>query len=190
MVSTEDADKALIERCIDLDEAACEQLYRTHSGWLFSVCLRYIPNREDAQDILQEAFILIFKNLSAYTYGGSFKGWMRRITVNCALGFYRKKEQKFPFVSMEDSHSNAAPDLDFMHELDAKELLYFIERLSPGRRQVFNAYAIEGYSHKEIGELLGISEGTSKSQFFDAKRELRKAIEENYSTAKIRDYGH
>jgi RNA polymerase sigma factor (sigma-70 family) len=188
-VDAQNAEKELIERCIRLEEAACERLYRQHSGWLYSVCLRYLPSKEDAQDVLQEAFILIFKNLPAYSFNGSFKGWMRRITVNCALGFYRRKEQVHAFTSLDDSPHQGPVDVGFLHELNAEELLYFIERLSPGRRQVFNAFAIEGYSHKEIAELLGISEGTSRSQFFDAKRELKKAIEENYSIAKTRGYG-
>lgn len=181
-----DFDSELIEKCILFDEKACERLYALHSPWLFSVCLRYASNKDDAQDMLQESFILIFNNLKKYSREGSFKGWMRKITVNCALGTFRKAANKISTQSIDASQENNVIDISFLENLEVDELRYFIDLLSPGRKQVFNAYVVEGYSHKEIAEQLGISEGTSKSQLFDAKRELKLAIEQHFAHAKTR----
>lgn len=177
-----------IKKSIKNDASSCEKLYKKHSGWLYSICLRYLNNREDAQDVLQDSFVLIFKNLAQYTFEGNFKGWMRKITVNCALSFYRKQGTQIVAVEDSSKFENSFIDINFLNEIDNQELLYFINLLSPGRKQVFNAYVIEGYSHKEISENLGISEGTSKSQLFDAKRELKKALEQKYSEAKSKNH--
>ncbi len=181
------SDIELIERCINFDEQACALLYKRYSAWLYSVCLRYVSNKEDAQDILQEAFILIFRNLPQYSKTASFKGWIKRITVNAALASYRKKGAKMAMTNEKYLEEEEFADFSLLLELDNKELLYFIGLLSPGRKQVFNAYIIEGFSHQEIADQLGISAGTSKSQLFDAKRELKKAIDREYAVAKIRN---
>lgn len=167
-----------------MEPAACKQLYDDHAGWLYAVCMRYAADRDVANDMLQEAFITIFEKLETYKGQGEFKGWMRRVTVNVALGQIRKEGRRKDNQRMEDYHEQAMIDVDLLREIDLEELRGYIQGLSEGRRQVFNAYFIEGYSHKEIADRMGISEGTSKSQLYDAKRELRKAIEQNFAVAK------
>jgi len=151
---------------------------------LYAVCMRYAADRDLANDMLQDAFIMIFEKLESYKGQGEFKGWMRRVTVNIALGQLRKDSRRKDKHRMEEHHENSIIDVDLMNEIDQQELTSYVQGLSDGRRQVFNAYFIEGYSHKEIAIMMGISEGTSKSQLYDAKRELRKAIEQNYAVAK------
>ncbi len=176
-----------IEKCLKNDQVAFERLYQKYSPWLYSVCLRYVSNKDDAQDILQDSFILIYNNLKQYSKEASFRGWMKKITVNCALGSFRKKNAAVYTNSKGDAEEQIVIDLDFVNDMDVEELHYFIDKLAPGRKQVFNAYVIEGFSHKEIAQQLGIAEGTSKSQLFDAKRELKLAIDNKFAIAKTKD---
>ncbi len=143
---------------------------------MFAVCLRYSNNNETAQDLLQDGFIKIFKNLHRFRGEGSFEGWIRRIFVNTSIEHYRKKSNLFSTsereeVLAEDSSLNA------LDKLAEKDIIKLVQELSPGYRTVFNLYAIEGYSHKEIGNMLNISEGTSKSQLARAKGILKKMVE-------------
>jgi RNA polymerase sigma factor (sigma-70 family) len=177
------ADKELLEGCKKMDERSCQLLYTKYSSWLYAVCLRYVTNKEDAKDVLQEAFILIYKNLHQYSGEKSFEAWIKRITVNTALATFRKKNEKV-LARAQDIEDLVLLDVDLLNHLNAEELTFYIQRLSPGRKQVFNAYFVEGFSHKEIAEQLGISEGTSKSQLHDAKKELKKAIENEYAISK------
>ncbi|MBI3136015.1 MAG: sigma-70 family RNA polymerase sigma factor [Bacteroidetes bacterium] len=174
----------LIRRCIKLDSPACKQLYDQNSGWLFAVCMRYATDSEQAKDMLQEGFMQIYEKLNTYNGSGSFKGWMRRVVVNVALGYFRKPELKLNVVRMEEWHENGVLDESLLAAVDMEELAAFIKALPAGQRQVFNAFLIEGYSHQEIAQQMNISEGTSKSQLYDAKRALKEAIENNYAVAK------
>lgn len=153
-----------------------EELYKRFSAKMFAVCLRYSNNNETAQDLLQDGFIKIFKNLHRFRGEGSFEGWIRRIFVNTSIEHYRKKSNLFSTsereeVLAEDSSLNA------LDKLAEKDIIKLVQELSPGYRTVFNLYAIEGYSHKEIGNMLNISEGTSKSQLARAKGILKKMVE-------------
>ncbi|MCS6980206.1 MAG: sigma-70 family RNA polymerase sigma factor [Flavobacteriales bacterium] len=148
-------------------------IYQTLSPLLYGICLRYAPRREDAQDMLQESFIKIFSNLSRFRHEGSFEGWARRITVNTALEFLRKKSPYFE----EIEKGRGVAGRDFIEEsLQAGELMALLSQMPLGYRTVFNLYAIEGYSHAEIAAMLGISEGTSKSQLSRAKDWLRQKL--------------
>ncbi len=170
----------LIRACLEGNQKACRDLYDLHKGWLYAICLRYHQNSHDAEDSLQESFILIYRKLDTFKGEGDFRGWMRKIAVNCILSSFRKHKLKTEgFTPLKQE----AVDLSLLHELDANELRFFIQQLSPGRKQVFIAHAIDGYTHKEIGEMLNISEGTSKSQFFDARKELKKSIEKSNNIA-------
>ena len=165
----------LIEGCRAGDRKMQEMLYQRFSGKMFSVCLRYSGNNDDAQDLLQEGFIKIYKNLDKYRGDGSFEGWIRRIFVNTSIEHYRKKSalQKAidpAEVMVEDKEWNVLDDLA------EGDIIKLIQQLSPGYKLVFNMHVIEGYSHKEIGEILGINEGTSKSQLARAKTVLKKMI--------------
>ena len=154
-----------------------ETLYHRHSPKMYAVCLRYSGNADDAQDLLQDGFIKVFKNLEKYRGDGSFEGWMRRIFVNTAIEHFRKRIKmntvaEMPENNIEDKEWNA------FETLAERDIIQIVQLLSPGYRQVFNMYVIEGYSHKEIGEILGISEGTSKSQLARARGILQKMVQE------------
>ncbi len=174
-------EEELIKACINGNQMACRELYELHKNWLYAICLRYHQNQTDAQDSLQESFILIYKNLTSYEGKGSFKGWMRMITVRCILASFRKKKK---MVETDLDLVSAQIDIDFLQELDLEELKFLINKLPPGRKQVFIAHAVDGFSHKEIADMLGVSEGTSKSQFFHARKELIQALKKNIVIAK------
>ena len=149
-------------------------LYKDFSGVLFGICLKYSPNRVEAEDNLQDAFITIFKRIEQFEGKGSFEGWMKRITVNTVLQKYRKKktfditnEQQIEDVEVE-VEATTVP-LDY--------LLKIVQELPERYRLVFNLYVMDGYSHKEIGEMLGISDGTSKSNLARARMILKTKVE-------------
>lgn len=168
----------LIRECIRGKREAQYQLYNMMSGKMFAVCLRYSNDRESAEDILQEGFVKTFQNLEKFRGDGSFEGWVRRIFVNTAIEHFRKSTKMQPVVNL-DSVAFALEYEAPHHNLDMEDLMNFIQQLSPGYRTVFNLYVIEGYSHKEIGEMLNVSEGTSKSQLSRARFLLQKMISES-----------
>lgn len=165
----------LIKGCLSGDRLAQELLYKRFSPKMYAVCLRYAGKADDAQDILQDGFVKVFKNLQMYRGEGSFEGWVRRIFVNTAIEHYRRQVNLYPVT---ENHENLleARDLSALDSLSMKDIMKMIQELSPGYRTVFNLYVIEGYSHKEIAEIAGISEGTSKSQLARAKGVLQNII--------------
>lgn len=165
----------LIKGCITGDRRMQEVLYQRFSPKMYAVSLRYAGKAEDAQDILQDGFVKVFKNLHMYRGDGSFEGWIRRIFVNTAIEHYRKQVNLYP-VTENHEQLLEAKDLSAFDSLSMKDLVKIIQELSPGYRTVFNLYVVEGYSHKEIGEMIGISEGTSKSQLARAKGILQNII--------------
>jgi len=152
-------------------------LFEKFAPKMLFVCLRYCKEREDAEDVLQEGFIKIFTSLDKYKFDGSFEGWMRKIMVNTSLDFLRKQKQIGDSTSIDDVSFRIEDSSATQNELEVKDLMNLIQKLPKGYQVVFNLFAIEGYSHKEIADLLGISEDTSKSQYFRAKAFLRNAIE-------------
>lgn len=168
------SDADLIKGCIEGDRRMQKQLYDQFSSKMYAVCLRYMGNADDAQDILQEGFIKIFKNLERFRGDGSFEGWVRRIFVNTAIEHIRKKKLNFSLTEKEDTIEYKS--VSAIDNINEKDLLKIVRDLSPGYRSVFNLYVVEGYSHKEIGELLGINEGTSKSQLARARMILQEKI--------------
>jgi len=164
----------LINGCINKDRKMQEMLYQRFSSRMYAVCLKYCKDAEEARDLLQDGFVKIFKNLESFRGEGSFEGWIRRIFVNTAIEHFRKSLKRFCVaepqeILVEDAAWNA------LDHLAAKDIIKMIHELSPGYRQVFNMYVIEGYSHKDIGDILGISEGTSKSQLARAKGILQRS---------------
>ncbi|MBV4358299.1 RNA polymerase sigma factor [Pinibacter aurantiacus] len=152
-----------------------EALYQKFSPKMYAICLRYASNADDAADLLQEGFIKVFKNLQKFRGEGSFEGWMRRVFVNTCIEHFRKKVYLNSITeneerTIEDYSANA------LDNLAEKDIVQLIQELSPGYRTVFNLYVVEGFSHKEIGDLLQISEGTSKSQLARAKMLLQKRV--------------
>lgn len=155
-------------------------LYEQFSGQMFGVCLRYSGSAEDAQDVLHEGFLKIFEKIKQYKFKGSFEGWVRKIMVNTALEKFRNQ---YKVISIQDNayEFNSRSSEDLTDNMTAKELMALIQDLSPQYRTVFNLYAIEGYSHKEIGDLLNISEGTSKSNLSRARTILQEKVNKYYS---------
>jgi len=155
-----------------------EELYRRFSPKMYAVCLRYAQDSDDARDLLQEGFIKVYRNLDRYRGEGSFEGWIRRIFVNTAIEYYRKKSLEYSRVSEKEETTIADADISVLDELAVKDIIGLIQELAPGYRAVFNLYVIEGFSHKEIADMLNISEGTSKSQLARAKSILQKKVEQ------------
>ena len=165
----------LIEACIKGDREAQRSLYDIFSKKMYVVCLRYTKSQQEAEDVLQDSFIKVFKNLKGYRGDSRLDYWIKRIVINTALNSQRKKLYMYPMVDIDDvqnmvSHSKALTDFNL------EELLKMIRELPSGCQTVFNLFAIEGYSHKEIAEMLGVSEGTSKSQFSRARKLLQEKI--------------
>ena len=168
-------DADLIRGCINNDRRMQEELYSRFAPKMYAVCLRYAGNAEEAEDILQEGFIKIFKKLASFRSEGSFEGWIRRIFVNTSIEHFRRKTYLQP-ISEQEENTMEGKSLSVLDSLAEKDLIHLIQQLSPGYRTVFNMYVVEGYTHKEIGELLGISEGTSKSQLSRAKVILQEMV--------------
>lgn len=171
-----------IQAVVQGNETARRALYEQYKVKLFMVCLRYGRDRAEAEDMLQEGFMVIFKDIKQYSGKGNFEGWLRRVMVNTALRYLRK--WKNPFVSMEQ-HVEIADDNEetkYESRLGVQQLTKMIQELPVGYRTVFNMYAIDGYTHKEIAEYLNISAGTSKSQLAKARKMLRVKVEEHLAT--------
>lgn len=169
--------KNIIKGCLAGNRRDQELLYRRHAAKLYAVCLQYSGNDEEARDILQDGFIKIFENLIFYKHEGSFEGWMRRIVVNTALEKFRNKHSLYRVDDIDNiPEPDADPENDDYSGLDAVDLMSIIRDLPPKYRMVFNLFAIEGYSHKEISKMINISEGTSKSNLSRARIILQKKV--------------
>ena len=162
-------DEQLLEAILRQDAKAQRLLYERFARKMFGVCLRYTRNREEAEDYLQDGFLKVFQKISSFKNEGSLEGWIRRVIVNSCLDHLR--QQKMQWNEMDEA-TEPAENAEVLDKLQASDLLELIRQLPPGFRTVFNLFAIEGYSHKEIGEMLNISEGTSKSQFARARMNL------------------
>lgn len=167
----------LINGCIEGNRRTQEELYRRFSPRMYGVCLRYAGNAEEAEDILQDGFIKVYNKLSSFRREGSFEGWIRRIFVNTAIEHFRRKKYLQPVTEKEES-TLEGNYLSVLDELAERDILGLVQQLSPGYRTVFNMYVVEGYTHKEIGEIMGISEGTSKSQLSRAKVILQDMVKQ------------
>ncbi len=159
-----------------------QMLYQTYYGKMMSVCLRYAHDKEEAKDILQDGFIKVFASLPHFKSEGSLEGWVRRIMVNTAINHYHKSKKFQHQTSIEDdlkeySLSGSFDDLEAIQKINYEDLLVLIRDLPPAYQAVFNLYVIEGYNHKEIGELLHINEGTSKSNLAKARMKLQKNVQ-------------
>ena len=168
-------DEQIVDGCIKKNALAQEYLYNKFSRKMMGVCMRYCDSEQEAEDVLQNGFITVFSNLESYKGSGSFEGWIRKIIVNTALTNIRKNKKFRQNIAMENVEF-MLPAAHVGDDYAAKDLLKVIQQLPPGGRTVFNLFAIEGYSHKEIGEMLNISEGTSKSQYSRARAYLQKVI--------------
>lgn len=167
----------LLEGCRRGERRAQELLYRSLSSKMLAVCMRYAGNDAEAEDMLQNGFIKVFGGVSSFRGDGSFEGWIRRVIVNTAIEMYRKNARTLKTVDLSEVY-DAEQGTFNMDRLEQLDLLRIIQLLPDGYRMVFNLYAIEGYSHKEIAEKLQISEGASKSQLSRARSWLKEKIKE------------
>jgi RNA polymerase sigma factor (sigma-70 family) len=171
-------EEQLIAGCKEGKPWAQKAIFECYSGVMLSVCVRYVTDRETARDILQDGFIKVYTKIDTYTGSGSFAGWIRRIFVTTALEYLRQNDALKQSASLEE-YGNTLPDTDItvLDKISADDLMACITRLPDGYRAVFNLYAIEGYSHTEIAEMLGINESTSRSQFMRARKILQKNVQ-------------
>ncbi|MFK5857459.1 MAG: RNA polymerase sigma factor [Bacteroidota bacterium] len=166
----------LIRLCKRKNASAQKLLYNNYHSGLLGICLRYGKSRAEAEDILQLGMISIFKNISSYSGKGSFEGWMKRIMVNVAIDNFRKNNKFYHHQDIDEINGKPYFASEIPDNLEVKDILSTIQQLPTGYRMVFNLFAIEGYSHKEIAQKLNISENTSKTQLLKARKSLRKKL--------------
>ncbi len=165
----------LLEGCKAGNKQAWELLYRHTSHKMFAICMRYAKDRMEAEDVLQTVYVKIFQKIRKYRGEGSFEGWIKRIVINCAIKSYRKNLRMLKAVQFDKEYEQPITVFDFSR-LGMQDLMKVIQKLSDSYRIVFNMYVIEGYSHKEIGEMLGISEKASRTQLSRARVILKQKI--------------
>jgi RNA polymerase sigma-70 factor (ECF subfamily) len=170
-VDQKTSEEELLKGCVKEDRNSQALLYQKYASKMFTVCLRYCNTREEAEDVLQDAFVKIFDKISSFRSEGSLEGWIRRIMVNTALKSKDKRRMKFEGGEIENIHEPSV-DENIISKINTKDLMQTISGLPDGYKHVFNLYAVEGYSHKEIGDLLQIGESTSRSQYSRARKIL------------------
>lgn len=170
----------LINDCQRQVAAAQQQLYESYARKMMGVCMRYVNDYETARDLLHDGFIKVFTHIASFQGEGSFEGWLRRVFVTTALEYLRKNDVLRESYDIATNYNLQTEEETIIERISADELRAIIGTLPPGFRTVFNLYAVEGYSHKEIGKMLGITESTSRSQFARAKNILKQKIEAHY----------
>src|ERR1700761_8092524 len=178
----------LVKDCLRGNAAAQKQLYEHFAGSMLGVCYRYTKSMTDAEDVLQEGFILVFKGLHQFNFSGELGGWIRRIMVNAAINFLKKNSRYQTELLFTDSILHPVSSDDPEVSLSTKELAGLIRQLPPGYQAIFNLHAVEGYSHVEIGRIMGINEGTSRSQYARARALLISWIKKFSTVSKNETY--
>ena len=168
--------KTIIEACKKGDERQKYKLYQLYSKAMFNVCYRMMNNREEAEDMLQEGFIKVFRSIRSFEFQGSLKGWVRKIITNTAIDHWRRTVKEYSLLSLDNISSTDQPVEPAHSSADYSEIIDQVNKLPSGARVIFNLYALEGYSHKEIAAKLNISEGTSKSQVNRARQLLQQHL--------------
>lgn len=171
----------LIRRCINREEKARKELYDLFAIPMYNICLRFSNDKSEAEDIYQEAFIKVFQNLDKLKNRNLLPGWIKRIFVNSAIDAIRNK--KVEYVSLDNLSFGETDNTSILDNLYAEEINNLIQKLPPRARSIFTLHVVEGFSHKEIADIMGIDVGTSKSQLFDAKRKLRYQLEKFEATS-------
>jgi len=165
----------LIEGCLQNSPSAQKAVYERYSPKMYAICIRYVGDSESAKDILIQGFLKVLNKIAQFKREGSFEGWIRRIIVNESLTYLRKN--KFMHLEVDLETAEREPDYNFVQNtFEADELIALVNLLPPGYKTVFNLFAIEGYSHKEIAEMMGINENTSKSQLSRARKHLQELL--------------
>lgn len=170
-------DQTFIKKLKKNDEKTQKAFYQQLAPKMYGICLRFAKSRTEADDIMQEGFIRVFNHLKDFRGEGSLEGWVRRTIVNTAINYYKKRLKRGISVDLDEIRNSKADNQYIIESLSAEELLHMINELPDGYRTVFNLNIIEGYTHKEIGDMLDISENTSKSQLSRARTSLQKKLE-------------
>ena len=178
--------KQLVKDCVRQKPIAQEELYRHFAPVMLGVCYRYTKSLHDAEDVLQEGFVKVFMHISDYNSTGELGAWIRKIMVNTALNYLKKNKKYRTEMVFAEAPLHPVTDLNPQVDLDAKQLAELIRQLPTGFQTIFNLYAIEGFTHVEIGQMLGISEGTSKWHVANARAILQKAIAQQAKAATIK----
>jgi len=166
----------LIQGCKRHDRESQRLLYQHLYSYAMSICVRYCRTTEEAKEILNDGFLKVFQRIEQYKMTTSFQGWLRKIMINSCIDHYRKEAKHYGARTLEKMEL-ANDEVSVLDELAHRELIVMVQLLSPAYRAVFNLYVIDGYTHKEIGAMLKITEGTSKSNLAKAREQLRKRIE-------------
>lgn len=178
----------LVKDCLKGKPEAQRKLYELYAKNMLGVCYRYTKSLKDAEDVLQDGFVRVFLGLRQYRFEGDLGAWIRRIMVNTALNFLKRNRKYRDEMVFTEQPLHPVADENPAMDLDAKELADLIRQLPQGYQTIFNMYAIEGYTHVEIGEMLGISDGTSRSQYARARSLLISWIEKNVVEPKKENY--
>jgi RNA polymerase sigma-70 factor (ECF subfamily) len=181
-------DKLLVKECLRNNRASQKLLYEKYAEVMLGVCFRYTKSLNDAEDVLQEGFIRTFKNLHQYKAEGELGAWIRRIMVTSALNYLKRNAKYQHDLAFDKVEMHPITDENPQVTLNTKELTSLIQQLPSGYQAIFNLHAVEGYSHVEIGELLGISDGTSRSQYARARALLITWVKKYYSDSKMQFY--
>jgi RNA polymerase sigma-70 factor (ECF subfamily) len=170
------SENELIDGCLNNDRKAQKLLYEKYSSKMFGVCMRYAKSKEEAEDILSDSFVQVFVKLSSFKREGSFEGWIRRIVVNTSITAYRNNLKFNLNDEISEVHQLSDDNETAIDLLNVQQIKSIIQQMPDGYRMIFNLYVIEGYNHREIADLVGINEGTSKSQFSKAKKWLQNRL--------------
>ncbi len=169
-------EQEIIEGCRKGNTSARRELYERYGGTMYGVCRRYVNDPATAEDLLHDGFITLYTKIGEFRGEGSFEGWCRRIFVNTALGYLRKRNPLSESEQIETMYSLSDRQVSAVEKMSADELLACIGELPEGYRTILNLYAVEGYSHKEVAEMMGISENTSRSQYSRARVKLMEIM--------------
>jgi len=181
-------DHQLVKECLKGKASAQKELYNLFAGSMLGICYRYTKSIADAEDVLQEGFVKVFKNLQQYKFEGELGGWIRKIMVNTAINYLKKHSRYQTELLFTDDQLHAVGEDHPEVRMSAKELSELIRQLPTGYQTIFNLHAVEGYTHVEIGGILGIHEGTSRSQYARARALLITWIENKNSDSKTERY--
>jgi RNA polymerase sigma factor (sigma-70 family) len=173
------SDNRFIRESIKGNRLYQKKLYESFAPSMFHLCLRFCRNQEDAEDVMQEAFLLIFNKLDSFDNKGSFEGWIRRIMMNTCINFYRRNKNKGKTTDYKEVEDFEMDESNAIDRMNASDILHIIQKLPDDYRMVFNMYAIEGYSHKDITQILKINENTCRSRLHRARKLLMHAIHNN-----------
>ena len=174
-ITVDITEKDLVQACLRQDGKAQTQLYKKYSPVMFAICLRYSANPDNAKDMLQEAFIRVFDRLDKFRFEGSFEGWLKRVAVTTCLDFNKKLKIE-PYSEEIDNFTHLGAEAGVLSQMGANDLINLLQKLPVGYRTVFNLFAIEGYGHAEIAQMLEINENTSKTQLFKARKMLQAFV--------------